>query len=77
VVKPGDFLSRHASLNHVFGWYDFLITTDADPGFQYHFAGHVETGKDSASDPALGGIRHGRELEKESERVQPMSVVPA
>jgi hypothetical protein len=28
----------------------------SDPTFNYRLAGHVETGKDSFSDPALGGL---------------------
>jgi phospholipase C len=32
------------------------ITVDEDPDFEYRFAGHVETGSDSISDPAMGGL---------------------
>jgi phospholipase C len=35
-------------------WYDVLITADSDPGFVRHYAGHVETGADSVSDPLIG-----------------------
>jgi hypothetical protein len=38
----------------MYGWYDLVITVEGDPGFEYHFAGHVETGEDSISDPAIG-----------------------
>jgi len=38
------------------GWYDFVITSAANPTIRYQVAGHVETGKDSFSDPALGGL---------------------
>jgi phospholipase C len=34
------------------GWYDFTLT--AENGFMRRFAGRVETGKDSISDPAMG-----------------------
>jgi phospholipase C len=37
------------------GWYDLVMTVDEDPGFALGLAGHVETGRDSVSDPALGG----------------------
>ncbi len=37
-----------------FGWYDLLITVESDPGFMQRIAGHVETGRDSVSDPAMG-----------------------
>ena len=35
-------------------WYDFAVTCDADPTFYRRFAGRVETGKHSISDPAMG-----------------------
>jgi hypothetical protein len=34
-----------------------MMTVDEDPGFAYQFAGHVETGEDSISDPAMGAWR--------------------
>jgi phospholipase C len=46
------------SLSNEWGWYDLLITTDADAGIAYHFAGHVENGRDSISDPGIGA-QHG------------------
>jgi phospholipase C len=33
-------------------WYDLQVTTTGDAAFQQRFAGHVETGKVSSSDPA-------------------------
>jgi phospholipase C len=36
------------------GWYDVSVTADADPAYLRRLAGHVETGHDSISDPALG-----------------------
>jgi phospholipase C len=33
-----------------------MVTVAGDPTFEYRLAGHVETGKDSFSDPALGGL---------------------
>ncbi|MCY1515405.1 Non-hemolytic phospholipase C [compost metagenome] len=38
------------------GWYDFKITVKNDPDFCYHYAGHVETGMESISDPLMGGM---------------------
>jgi phospholipase C len=55
-LEPGKSMSKRWSLTRVFGWYDLEITVDEDPGFVYHFAGHVETGLDSFSDPAMGGV---------------------
>jgi phospholipase C len=37
-----------------FQWYDLLVTTSTDPSFVRHYAGHVETGLDSVSDPHIG-----------------------
>jgi phospholipase C len=39
-----------------FGWYDLVITVAGDAGFQQRLAGHVETGEDSVSDPAIGAV---------------------
>jgi phospholipase C len=36
------------------GWYDFLITSDSGPSFVRQLAGHVETGRDSVTDPMIG-----------------------
>ncbi|WP_440533533.1 phosphocholine-specific phospholipase C [Variovorax sp. YR566] len=35
-------------------WYDFAVTCDADPAYYRRFAGRVETGKHTVSDPAMG-----------------------
>jgi phospholipase C len=43
-------------LGEFYGWYDVIITVAEDPTFQYRLAGHVETGADSFSDPAMGGL---------------------
>jgi phospholipase C len=44
------------SLHQLYGWYDLIITVTGDPTFNYRLAGHVETGDDSISDPAIGGF---------------------
>jgi phospholipase C len=35
-------------------WYDLLITASTDASFVRHYAGHVETGADSVTDPLIG-----------------------
>jgi len=35
------------------GWYDVSVRVEGVDGFEQRFAGHVETGKDSVSDPAM------------------------
>jgi phospholipase C len=36
--------------------WNLVVTVAEDSTFNYRLAGHVETGKDSFSDPALGGL---------------------
>jgi phospholipase C len=44
------------SLDQFYGWYDLIVTVAQDATLKYRLAGHVETGQDSFSDPALGGL---------------------
>jgi phospholipase C len=37
-----------------YGWYDLTVTSSSDPAFVRTLAGHVEDGRPSCSDPALG-----------------------
>jgi phospholipase C len=43
-----------AQLEKSFGWYDFTLQADSDATFQRRLAGHLETGRDSKTDPAIG-----------------------
>jgi phospholipase C len=45
---------RHWLLDATSGWYDVAVEVDGDAYFQRHIAGHVETGSDSETDPAIG-----------------------
>jgi phospholipase C len=54
VVEPKRSLLWHWALDASYGWYDLKLTVDADASFEQHLAGHVETGKDSVSDPMFG-----------------------
>jgi phospholipase C len=56
-LPRGGRFATHWSLRKSFGWYDLTITVDTDQDFKRHLAGHVETGKDSVSDPAIGRRR--------------------
>ena len=38
------------------GWYDHSITIEGYPSFEQRFAGHVENGKVSTTDPLMGGV---------------------
>ncbi len=55
-VQPRQTFEDKSVLNRTSGWYDWIIRVNGDPTFEYRLAGHVETGKDSISDPALGGL---------------------
>jgi phospholipase C len=54
IVPGGAKTEKKFRLNESFGWYDVVV--ECGPGFRRHFAGHVETGQDSVSDPAIGKV---------------------
>jgi phospholipase C len=43
-------------LHQSFGWYDLVATVESDSTFRYQLAGHVETGEESRTDPAIGVV---------------------
>jgi phospholipase C len=53
-LEPGKTLMWHWALDATFGWYDLTIEVESDSTFRQRLAGHVETGNDSMSDPAIG-----------------------
>jgi phospholipase C len=53
-LQAHDSLSHFSERHKFFGWYDFTLTADSDPSFRRQIAGHLETGKDSVTDPAIG-----------------------
>jgi phospholipase C len=55
-LESHDGFENELSLDKFHGWYDLIVTVEGDSTFQYRLAGHVETGADSFSDPALGGL---------------------
>ncbi|WP_335954625.1 phospholipase domain-containing protein, partial [Acinetobacter guillouiae] len=52
-VKAGQTSTRHWELKDTWQWYDFAVTCTQDTKFYRRFAGRVETGADSVSDPAM------------------------
>jgi len=46
-------LKESLNLDKSHGWYDFEITSDQDPNVYIRFAGHIETGKPSSTDPLM------------------------
>jgi phospholipase C len=53
VHGPGEFVGRW-ELKDSFDWYDLVIEANTDPHFRWQIAGHLETGKNSVTDPAIG-----------------------
>jgi phospholipase C len=53
-VQGGGKAELHWDLASSGAWYDFVVTCDVDPGWQRRFAGRVETGRHTVSDPAMG-----------------------
>lgn len=56
VLAPGGHAEGEFSLELFRGWYDVVVTVAEDPSFERRLTGHVETGRDSISDPAMGGL---------------------
>lgn len=54
VLAPGQARTVRVAIAASHHWYDLAV--DGPDGFQRRFAGHVETGKPSWSDPAMGTI---------------------
>jgi len=53
-VAPGREQEIDWRLHRSGRWYDFTVTSDGEPGFSRRFAGRVENGVDSVTDPAMG-----------------------
>jgi len=53
-LHPQDTFTYSSQLQKSYGWYDFTIEVDSDATFRRQLAGHLETGKDSMTDPAIG-----------------------
>jgi phospholipase C len=56
-LEPGGMRKEFWRLDDSFGWYDLALAVNEDPSFLRHFAGHLEAGTDSMSDPAIGKRR--------------------
>lgn len=57
-LRPGNSFHKPWSLRPSFGWYDIVADVDVDHKFLRRLAGHVENGRDSVSDPAIGTFGH-------------------
>ena len=56
VVEPGKAFDRFWSLEKLSGWYSLVLSVESDPAFQQQFAGHLETGQPSRTDPQIGAV---------------------
>ena len=52
-LVPGAKIQDFWVLNSSSGWFDLAVTQEGAPGFLRRFAGHVENGKPSVSDPGV------------------------
>lgn len=55
-LAPGGAKAPRWSLARTRGWYDLVVTVQDDSGFEYRYAGHLENGEASTSDPGMGGL---------------------
>jgi phospholipase C len=62
-LRPDESRNEFWSLQDSHRWYDFTVSTDSDQSFQWRLAGHLETGHDSMSDPALGASKRQAQVE--------------
>lgn len=53
-VRGSDAQTIQIDLHETHGWYDLDVAVDCDKTFARRLGGHVETGRESFSDPALG-----------------------
>ncbi len=56
VVAAGGQTSLTLNLAKNFNWYDFSVKIKGNENFEERFAGHVETGVVTKTDPLMGGI---------------------
>jgi phospholipase C len=54
-LVPGGHVERAWSTQASRGWYDLVARTEGDSAWLRRVAGRIETGRDSISDPAMGG----------------------
>jgi phospholipase C len=52
-VQPASLVTQFWPLQKSFGWYNLVLSLPSDPYFQQQFAGHLETGKPSRTDPHI------------------------
>ena len=56
VIEAGKTILVVLNLNQSHHWYDFSLKVKGNNHFEKRFAGHVETGSKSFTDPKMGGV---------------------
>ncbi|MFT3682098.1 MAG: phospholipase C, phosphocholine-specific [Ferruginibacter sp.] len=55
-IPPGKTITIATDLSASHGWYDLAIKVKGNKAFEKQFAGHIENGNISKTDPLMGGI---------------------
>jgi phospholipase C len=55
-LRAGETRSEEFPLSKSHGWYGLTLTIPGEPTFALEYAGHVENGEASISDPLMGGL---------------------
>ena len=55
-IAAGDTATVMLPFGNSRGWYDFSVTTKGHENFEKRYAGRIETGEDSISDPFMGRV---------------------
>ena len=56
MLSKNEYKKVSLDLTQSHSWYDFLVRTKGSKEAGWHYAGHVETGKESFTDPQMGGL---------------------
>ena len=56
LLLPGQTFEDETRAERFYGWYDLVVSVREDPTFECRLAGHIETGNDSFTDPAMGRL---------------------
>jgi phospholipase C len=56
-ISPSEEETILLDTGRSFGWYDFIVRLKGNTFFSQRFAGRVETGKESFSDPVMGKVK--------------------
>ena len=54
-ARGGQTTTGSCDVVRTHGWYDLAVTSGRSADLRQRFAGHLENGRDSISDPAMGG----------------------